>query len=106
MRSRASRVAAALVLLTCVVCPILELFDRWDHTVQTGQDTEYALVVVALCIGAAYAFARFVLRVSLIKFAAALVTNFVRSRSLLYGEGGSVIVVPVAASPPPLALRI
>jgi hypothetical protein len=47
-----------IVLLTCVVCPVLETFDHWDHTIQTGQDTEYALVVLALCVGVVYALAR------------------------------------------------
>jgi hypothetical protein len=49
-----------IVLLTCVVCPALETFDHWDHTIQTGQDTEYALVVLALCVGVVYALARLV----------------------------------------------
>jgi hypothetical protein len=49
-----------IVLLTCVVCPVLETFDHWDHTIQTGQDTEYALVVLALCVGVVYALARLV----------------------------------------------
>jgi hypothetical protein len=47
-----------LVLAICFVCPVVEMFDQWDHTVETGNDTEYALVVVALCVGTAYALAR------------------------------------------------
>jgi hypothetical protein len=47
-----------LLRLICVVCPVLETFDSWDHTIQTGNDSEYALVVLALCVGAAYSFAR------------------------------------------------
>src|SRR5207302_189474 len=48
MRSRASQIAVTLVLLTCLICPLVETFDNWDHTIQTGNDTEYALVVLAL----------------------------------------------------------
>ena len=59
-----SRAVVMIVLLTCVVCPVLETFDHWDHTIQTGQDTEYALVVLALCVGAAYTLARLVVRLS------------------------------------------
>jgi len=24
------------ILVVCLVCPLVELFDRWDHTIQTG----------------------------------------------------------------------
>jgi hypothetical protein len=58
MGSRFPRGVMTLVLAICFVCPIVEMFDQWDHTIQTGNDTEYALVAVALCVGASYAFAR------------------------------------------------
>jgi len=70
MRSRASRITATLVLLICLVCPLLETFDYWDHTIQTGSDTEYALVVIALCLGVAYSFARLMFGRSVLKFLA------------------------------------
>jgi hypothetical protein len=41
---------------------LVELFDNWDHTIQTGNDTEYALVVLALCVGVAYSFVRFIFK--------------------------------------------
>src|SRR5579864_8026019 len=28
-----------------------ELFDRWDHTLRTGKDADYAVVMVAACAG-------------------------------------------------------
>jgi hypothetical protein len=59
-----SRVAAMIVLLTCVVCPVTEMFDHWDHTLQTGQDTEYTLVLLALCVGMVYTLARLIVRLS------------------------------------------
>ncbi len=46
----------AFVLATCVVCPVVEVFDQWDHTLQTGDDTESALVIAALCLGATFLF--------------------------------------------------
>lgn len=61
MRSRSSSIVATLVLLVCLICPLLEITDRWDNTLQTGNDSEYALVVVALCLGAALLLARVVL---------------------------------------------
>jgi len=60
MRYTFSRALLALVLAICFVCPIVEMFDHWNHTAQTGTDTEYALVVVALCVGVAYSFERFI----------------------------------------------
>jgi hypothetical protein len=44
MKSRFSRGVITLVLAICFVCPLIEMFDHWDHTIQTGNDTEYALV--------------------------------------------------------------
>lgn len=52
------------VLATCLVCSIVQMFDRWDHELQTGQDTESAFVVLALCIGAAFVLARAVRYIS------------------------------------------
>lgn len=45
----------ALVLATVLLCPISEMFDRWDHTAKTGKDTESTLMLVAECAGAAIA---------------------------------------------------
>jgi hypothetical protein len=49
------RLLATVVLLAAFACPILEMFDHWDHTAKTGKDTESALVIVALCAGTAMA---------------------------------------------------
>ena len=54
----------AMALAICIVCPLLDLFDQWDHAFQTGHDTEYPIVVLALCIGAAFVLARLVLTLS------------------------------------------
>jgi hypothetical protein len=58
VRSQFSRIVVASILIICVICPLLEVFDRWDHTLQTGNDGEYAMVVLALCVGAMYSIAR------------------------------------------------
>jgi hypothetical protein len=60
--SRASKIVATLVLLICFFCPLAELFDYWDDSVQTGNDTEYGLVVISLCVGVAYTLGRFVFK--------------------------------------------
>jgi hypothetical protein len=106
MRSRTSQIVAALILLICLVCPVLEMFDRWDHTAQTGNDTEYTFVVLALCVGVLYTFARFVFRFPLLKCALDLVSCLRAQSSLLWDGQGSFFVVPIPLSPPALALRL
>ena len=47
--------AIAVILAISIGAPIAELFDSWDQTLQTGNDTEANVAVVALCIGVAFA---------------------------------------------------
>jgi len=72
------RLTATLVLLVCFVCPVLETFDHWDHAIQTGNDTEYPLVALALCVGAAYSCARFMLLLRFIETASSFPASGVR----------------------------
>ena|SRR5947207_595730 len=53
MRSHAIRAAILVVVLVCVVAPVAELFDVWDNTLQTGNDVESSLAVIAACLGMA-----------------------------------------------------
>jgi hypothetical protein len=106
MRSWASRITVTLVLVTCLVCPLLETFDTWDRTVQTGNDTEYALVVLALCVGAAYSFARFIFRSALLGFLVKNVFGPSGQKAFLSTPCSLAWVLFDAASPPPLPLRI
>src|ERR1700722_18229796 len=64
MKSRASYITAALILAVCLVCHISEIFDQWDHTMQTGNDTEYTFVILALCVGVAFSLKWFIPRVA------------------------------------------
>jgi hypothetical protein len=106
MRSRASRITVTLVLLTCLICPLVETFDHWDHTIQTGNDTEYALVVLALCVGVAYSFARFIFNSALPGFVAKSVSASSAQESSLSGPSSFTLLLFDATSPPPLPLRI
>jgi hypothetical protein len=106
MRSQASRAIITLVLITCLVCPLVEMFDHWDHTVQTGNDTEYALVVLALCIGVAYSFARYIFKSPFVRSAAAFVSDLCARKPLPCFSCNSLAVIPFSPSPPALALRI
>ncbi len=106
MRSRASRIVAMLVLLTCLICPLVETFDTWDHTIQTGNDTEYALVLLALCVGVAYSFARFVFKSPPLAFVAKSVFASCVQDSFLSAPCGFTLLLFDATSPPTLPLRI
>src|SRR6266849_10203552 len=106
MRSWASRITVTLVLLTCLVCPLLETFDTWDHTVQTGNDTEYALVVLALCVGVAYSFTRFIFKSAPLAFVAKSVFASCPQKSFFSAPCSFTFLLFDATSPPRLPLRI
>jgi hypothetical protein len=106
MRSRVSRIAVTLALLTCLICPLVELFDNWDHTIQTGNDTEYALVVLALCVGVAYSFARFIVKPALVGFVAKSAFTSCAQKSFFSVPCSFALLLFDATSPPSLPLRI
>jgi hypothetical protein len=106
MRSRASRIIATVILVTCLVCPLVEMFDNWDHTIQTGNDTEYALVVLALCVGLAYSFARFIFKSALLGFVAKSVFASYAQKSFFSAPCSFTLLLFDATSPPSLPLRI
>src|SRR5467141_5099874 len=106
MRSRASQITLALALFICVVCPIVEMFDNWDHTIRTGNDTEYALVVLALCVGVAYSFARFIFKSALLRFVAKSVFASCVQKSFFSAPSSFTSLLFDAPSSPPLPLRI
>ncbi len=104
MQSRASQITVALVLFTSLVCPLVEMFDQWDHTIQTGNDTEYSLVVLALCIGVVYSLTRCIFKSPLIRSAGGFVSDLCARKTL--PSCNPFAVVPFSTSPPALALRI
>ena len=106
MRSRSSRFVVTVALLICFVCPLVETFDNWDHTTQTGNDTEYALVVLALCVGVAYSFVRFVFKSQLLGFIASGVFACSVLKSFFSTPSVFTLLPLDATGPPPLPLRI
>ena len=106
MRSTSVRFVIAIVLFTCLVCPLVEMFDSWDHTLQTGNDTEYALVLLALCVGVTYSFARFVLKSTLLGFVAKGVFPSCAQKSCFSAPRSFALLLFDATSPPSLPLRI
>ena len=106
MRSRFSQTVVTLVLAICLVCPLVELFDHWDHTIQTGNDTEYALVVLALCVGVAYSFSRFIANFPLVRLITRSVFTSSVQISFRSAQFSFTSLLFNAISPPPLELRI
>jgi hypothetical protein len=49
------RLFIAAIIATSLGAPVAELFDRWDHTLKDGNDTEANVIILALCVGAAFA---------------------------------------------------
>ena len=104
MRLMLSRLMAVTVLVTCIVCPLVEVFDRWDHTLQNGNDTEYTFVVLVLCLGVLYLFA-FALRC--LSYGPAV--NFLyalRHSASREHEAVSFSEIRIPISPPGVPLRV
>jgi hypothetical protein len=85
----ASRIAAMVVLLTCLICPIVEMFDSWDDTIQTGNETEYTLVILALCVGVAYSFVSVISKSRLFDIVSKNIFAFAAQNSSLSAPCGS-----------------
>lgn len=56
LRRSLIQIGAFLILAICVAGHVSEIFDDWDHTVQTGNDIDYGIVTVALIAGAVIGF--------------------------------------------------
>ena len=92
---------AFLLLLVCLCAQVAETFDFWDHTLETGNDIEYSLVIVVLIAGAGFG-------------VTALVAVAMRTVSLMfclpYSLGGSCSLAPSpvvsTGYSPPQPLRI
>ena len=94
-----------LVLAICLLCPLVDMFDYWDHAPQTGNDTEYTIVIVGLCVGALYTFTRVVLKIS--RSALSKGTAVIDGCLSLSSTSLNLIVNSlISASPPLAALRI
>lgn len=94
-----------LVLAVCLICPVMQMFDHWDHELKTGQDTETTFVILALCVGATIAVARaavYLSEASPVRTSKA--TDPVQICLEAFHKTG--IVPFLAESPPPATLRI
>src|ERR1700716_1373734 len=106
MRSRAKPIIVTLVLAICLVCPLVDMFDYWDHAPQTGNDTEYTFVILGLCVGALYTFARAVLKISGGSQPRRAAGAYGFLRIFIQGSLNLVVKSLFPASPPLTALRV
>jgi len=103
--SRRARLTAVFLLLTCLLCPLIESLDVWHGTLDGGNDTEFALVIAALCAGVGYIAARLI-------FKSAFVASVFRSILAHCPDECCAVVLGfdplrfAATSPPLLPLRI
>jgi len=72
---------------------------------QTGNDTEYALVIFALCVGVAFSFVRFIFKSALLGSVAQSVFASCSLRYFLLRPCAGATLFD-ATSPPALPLRI
>ena len=95
-----------IVLTVCFICPMVEMFDHWHDAIQTGSDTEYAVVVLALCIPVAASFSR-VVRRAMSGVVRAVIASPHHQKSRCYGSDFELTFVLLSATSPPIfSLRI
>ena len=97
----------SIALAICLICPLTDLFDQWDHTLQTGHDSEYPMVIVALCVGAAFELGHLIARLSP-DLSRSRVSSDVPSglRSLGFAVFPITSASALAWASPPFSLRI
>jgi hypothetical protein len=95
-----------LILAACFLCPVMQMFDRWDHETKTGQDTESAAVVFALCAGAWIVMVRNVVRVDRPSSAGGTPKAPQRSLSASLEMLACAVTAAIIFRSPPLPLRI
>jgi hypothetical protein len=101
-----SKILVFAILLTCIVCAISETLDRWDNSFQTGDETESSVLLLALCLGAAFLLVRRFLAIAWHGFCATAVFEVLSLAEsclllLAFIAGSSIF-----GSPPVIALRI
>lgn len=102
MRRPLIQLGALVILLICISGHVSELFDQWDHTLQTGREIDYSTVIVVLVAGAVIVAALHQLLLPRRRLTTStLVSSLVGTVQLSFAP--SVLPTP---SPPPIPLRI
>ena len=99
--SRLVKVAILLLVLICLWGHVAEIFDHWDQTLQTGSDSEYSLVLLALSTGAVLVLAE---RLPIVGLSPSAQTRADAAVRILPAQ--SPFLLPVTDASPHLSLRI
>lgn len=98
------RIIGIAIVAICIGSPIVETFDRWDNTLQNGDDSEANLIIVALCVGMAIATERLIVAA---RIAAPFVSSEVRMPHAMAIPSLAIIAaVPALTGSPPTPLRV
>jgi hypothetical protein len=100
----ARRLFIAAIIAISLGAPIVELFDSWDQSLQSGSDTEANVAVVALCIGVAFAIGTIVIA-GRIRALSSTSAGRVVGAHVAVRELASVLA-PVPTVSPPAILRV
>jgi len=100
MRKTLLHTAALILLAGMLGGHLTELFDHWDHTLQTGRDVDYTVVIIAASVGVVFAVGK--------KLVSATIRLFSRVNLLQVATpkfpGFRATPEPLDTGPPPLSL--
>ena len=103
-RSVARRLFIAAIIAISLGAPIVELFDSWDQSLESGTDTEANVAVVALCIGAAFAIGTIVIAGRIRALSSTSAGRVIATR--VADRDVASILLPVPTFSPPATLRV
>jgi hypothetical protein len=100
----ARRLFIAAIIAIALGAPIVELFDSWDQSLQTGTDTEANVAVVALCVGVAFAIGTIVIGRRIRAFSSASAGRVIARRMAVRRLAS--VLAPIPTVSPPTILRV
>ena len=100
----ARRLCITAIIAICLGGPIVEMFDRWDNTLQDGNDTEANVVVAALCVGIAFAIGSIVVANRIRAFSSTSAGSVIAARVVVHDLAS--VLAPVPTTSPPTVLRL
>lgn len=98
------RLAITAIIAIVLGGPIVEMFDRWDTTVQDDNDTEANAVIAALCVGIALSVGTIAVasRLRMLSFASA--ERVIVPLAAVHDAAS--LVAPIPTISPPTILRV
>ena len=93
------------LLLICLLCPLIESLDMWHEILDGGNDTEFSLVVAALCVGVSYIAAQLIFESEFVASIFSSLLGCDSERFFVFVLGSCPLRLS-ATGPPLLPLRI